>query len=415
MHLARRQAESADSFLLGAFLPLVAVLLGRRNWFPWGAQRKFPNLFSILVGPSGDRKSSAITLVRDLARKLLASVAFLSEACSCEGLFDEYDEDQGGAPDKILICDDANPLFAIWSNTSYGEIVGKRFLMLHDCCELRESFRRNRERGGDGRSLRVVAETSTNLVLGATPNIALFQGQEEIQSGMPRRFLYYCAEGHGRLIVIPTEAGAEEFKGLVDRMGYLGAMSNVEFKFNTESAAVWDHLQRANRKQLSLATEDGINETHRARLNAQPMHVLKVAMLFQACRWARRKTASPDGFIQADVLRTAAEHVTLCMASAAHLEQLGDRTQIRSDADVMFAKVTNPDDPGRPKTWVWSQDVCVLSKTQLTSRFCHHIRKGTWTPDYLYSKLIPNLILRGKVKEVRYEANKVRYAFQVEK
>src|SRR5262249_10579437 len=105
----------------------------------------------------------------------------------------------------------------------------------------------------------------------------------------------------------------------------------------------------------------------------------------------------------------------LCMQSAAHLEHIGDRAQIRADADELFAKVTDVDDPRRPKSWVWDLDACVLSKTQLTSRFCHHDRKGCWRPDYLYSKLIPDLILRGKVKEVPCGTNQIRFAFQIEK
>src|SRR5262249_15937938 len=157
--------------------------------------------------------------------------SFLSESCSSEGLFDEYDLDQGGQPDKILICDDANPLFATWSKTSYGEIVGKKFLRLYDCCELRESFRRNRKTGEkDGEnakkptSLRIIPVTSTSMVLGATPNIALFQGQEEIRSGMPRRFLYYAAEDHGRLLVLPADSDPVAFGRLCKRLNYIAAM-----------------------------------------------------------------------------------------------------------------------------------------------------------------------------------------------
>src|SRR5205085_12235098 len=107
MRFGRGICESADVYLLGAILPITAALIGRRCFFQFGEQRVFPNLFVLLVGQAGDRKSSAIKLAERLvARPLLAPNRFLAETSSSEALFDEYDEDRGGSQDKILIVDD---------------------------------------------------------------------------------------------------------------------------------------------------------------------------------------------------------------------------------------------------------------------------------------------------------------------
>jgi len=55
-------------------------------------------------------------------------------------LFDEFDTNSGGSPDKVLIADDANPILGTWTKSGYGERVGQRFLNLYDCKALLESF-----------------------------------------------------------------------------------------------------------------------------------------------------------------------------------------------------------------------------------------------------------------------------------
>jgi hypothetical protein len=64
-------------------------------------------------------------------------------------VFDEYDEEAGGRPDKILMCDDANATLSDWQRATNGERLASRFLELYDCRGLSESFRRNREKKGD--------------------------------------------------------------------------------------------------------------------------------------------------------------------------------------------------------------------------------------------------------------------------
>src|SRR5207248_1794955 len=68
MDFARLREESADSYLLGSVLPVVAAALARRVRFPWGEGWIYANLFSMLAGKPGDRKSSAINLAEKIAR-----------------------------------------------------------------------------------------------------------------------------------------------------------------------------------------------------------------------------------------------------------------------------------------------------------------------------------------------------------
>src|SRR5205823_13841959 len=141
--------------------------LARRVYFPWGDERIYPNIYSMLAGKAGERKSSAVNLGEKGAKAALPPESFLPPVCSSESLFDEYDPNSGGSPDKLLLLDDANSLLATWTESGYGGRVGQQFLRLYDCKGLSEAFRKNK-RGENTTGRRSVDETSTSIVLGAT-------------------------------------------------------------------------------------------------------------------------------------------------------------------------------------------------------------------------------------------------------
>jgi hypothetical protein len=87
--LARRYSESEDSILVGAFLPVLAGALGRNVHIAFGG-RMFPNLYCILVSPTGIRKSTTINLAAYVAKRLLPQEAFVSGVTSNQTLFLEY-------------------------------------------------------------------------------------------------------------------------------------------------------------------------------------------------------------------------------------------------------------------------------------------------------------------------------------
>ena len=62
MAFAREYSESEDSMLIGAVLPVVGRLLGRRVFIRF-AGRKYANLYSLLVTKPGLRKSTNIKFV----------------------------------------------------------------------------------------------------------------------------------------------------------------------------------------------------------------------------------------------------------------------------------------------------------------------------------------------------------------
>ena len=410
LEYARRLEESADCYLLGSILPAVAAALGRKVWFQLGAKKIYPNLFSMLVGKPGDRKSSAINLAYQVARPLLPSNTFLSPTGSAEAYFDEYDPRTGGCPDKFLVCDDANPLLSTWKNTSYGENVATRFLNLYDCSGLSETFKRNLklepQPGADPSPLRRIEETSTSVLLGATFVNARFQGHQ-VRTGLERRFLHYVAERPSRMLVLPPCPPSEEvlrienlFKKLLDQKSVICQLTPAAFN-------QWISIQcgvRVHGEDVDGTSPDG--EAALSRLNSQPTQILKVAMCFQACR-AAKSGASWNGHIEEDILLAAKRHVELCHESAGYIDDIGSRAETCEQAAVIFGRIQHDYRQQAQNGWI------TFSRSDLTAKFCHHDRRGAMRPHDLYHRIIPELVRQGLVIEEPKEGKLQRYRFLV--
>jgi hypothetical protein len=124
----------------------MGALLQRNVWIPWANGDLYPNLFSLMVGPPGNMKSTSIELPEIIARGIFEYVQtpyFLPHNYSPESLFDAYYQH----PHRLLICDDANSTLIKWQNQNDGERLSASFLALFDGKRLSEGFRRNRQKG----------------------------------------------------------------------------------------------------------------------------------------------------------------------------------------------------------------------------------------------------------------------------
>ena len=395
------QCEGADCYVIGAILPIVGALLARAVWLPWSPSSLHTNLFSMLAGKAGDRKSSTIDLGEAIARKILPTEAFLPKAYSPETMFDEYDLEAGGRPDKVLICDDANATLADWQKSTNGERIASRFLELYDCKGLSESFRRNRsKKGGADTQRRSIPYTSTNVIFGATFSSCMFRNQA-VRAGLQRRFLYYVAEGHGRVILWPAPNYAR-LEVLAASFGRLAKLSGP-FKLSPDAKPIFDQYQHDNRDTID--SSDSFDEALRSRLSSAPVQVLKVAMIFEACRSV--KTGSSELVIQASTLELAICHIAECLKASAALEAIAQRIYIKNDAEVLLAKI-------RIDFRVLAkQGSIILSRTDLTSKYAHNGKRGTSIDD-IYLKQIPYLIQIGQAKALPKKGKLERYAFRVE-
>jgi hypothetical protein len=407
------QTEAADSYIVGGLMPMCAALLERRVWFQWGARRKYPNQFAMLAGKAGDRKSDAIVLAWSVLKPLIARNKLIPKSFSPESLFDEYDEERGNTPDKLWIVTDGNTVLTDWRKTANGARNEAQFLDLYDCEGISESFRRNR--GGQKTAIamvevpttrRFIEETSTSIVMGATLNVACFQGQSQ-RAGMARRFVNYLAESHGRIIVRPeyrdTTIITEQFR----KLSLFGGV--VDFEDGKGVLDLWSDFQYQNRADYREVNSSEDSEA--SRLSSIPMQTLGIAMIFQACVCAKQNT--PLHHISGEVLQYAIEHMEGCLEAAKMLSLMADRVPIQNAGEVML--ITIRKDWQAMKGWCEGEWI-YLTRGQITYKFGRNPDRPTsWLLDDIYNKFIPMLIQEGDARFVSKEGKKETYAFRIEK
>jgi len=411
MRLAREHEESADAFIIGSILPVCGAILATHVWFQWGEKQKFANCFTMLAGKPGDRKSSIIDLAEMLARKVLPGNAFLPKSFSPEALFDQYD----GRPDKLWIVDDANAVLTDWRKAVNGERVATRFLELYDCKSISDHFR---NQGGE----REVPRTSTSVLFGATFNIACFQGQT-LKAGLARRFLYYIAERHGRLIVRPPrkdylglQALAEGFRDL-EKLEKIGGPMD----FSQRAALRWEQYQRENRAEMDQ-TDSLHQEAKLSRLSSAPTQTLSIAMIFEATRWAKNANSplfGPGdqwrGIIDERTLNHAIEHTNECLRAAEFLDSIANKAEIANDAEILLAKVRRDFCGDGGREFFRAADFIFVTRTGLTGTYCKNPgRSGSWKPDDLYLRFIPHLERRGEGRLLLQRGKQEWFAFRAE-
>src|SRR5262249_37313910 len=208
-----------------------------------------------------------------------------------------------------LIEEEGNTLLSNWASDAAGKIVAKRFLKLYDCRSWTQTYMRQAEETGE--ATQRIDETSTSLLIGTTYNNCRFHALET-RDGMRRRVNYYLSENYARTIYWPCDFDTQDFRQLIGSFKPLLEIEG-EMQLTDKAKEVWNELQDKNRAEiLSIAGIDAVSEAYGSTLAEENAKVLKLAMIFDACRWASNHSRDFRA-IQADTLQLAAEHVRHCI------------------------------------------------------------------------------------------------------
>lgn len=127
-------------------------------------------------------------------------------------------------------------------------------------------------------------------------------------------------------------------------------------------------------------------------LNESPARCLKLAIIFQACRWAKGSIADPYT-LTADVLELAEAHQNACLDALTELEATGRRWEMEDTAEWLMAQISG-DHPG--------QRSAQYTRSQLTRRFARNPgRLGALTASRLHCEIIPKLLEKGHCRLAR--------------
>lgn len=179
--------EAADEFHYVALLTVIGAVLGRSVSVACG-RPLHPNLYALLIGPSGDRKSTAAEAALRLLRQVAPEVLLLNGVGSQEGLMERMEGAETGKElhsRTLLFVDEMAALLKKGRRESSGSLL--EFIT--------EIFHGPDFKTHSTRSRAIHLEKPTLSILGAsTPTwLEAALEEEDILGGFGNRFVYVTA------------------------------------------------------------------------------------------------------------------------------------------------------------------------------------------------------------------------------
>ena len=131
--------EIPPVFMLWCGISAISTVLGRRCWLDMGPFMVYPNLFIILVAPSGRcRKTTAILLVEGILRQLDTPINFISQRVTTEALIEAITITHTTADNKFLkkTCEGAvyvDELINFLNRKTFESGLAGVMIPLYDC------------------------------------------------------------------------------------------------------------------------------------------------------------------------------------------------------------------------------------------------------------------------------------------
>ncbi|MDI1312107.1 DUF3987 domain-containing protein [Prosthecobacter sp.] len=382
---ARCVSELPDGLIVAPILALCGKLLTPNVTLNFGSQKPL-TIYNFVACPAGLRKGTTFAPAIKIARHILTPEDLIGGNASDSALFDTFEQQ----PHRLQFEDEGNTILRSWESQSYGRETSARYLGLYDGSPWHQNFLREGKSHGDGESQRHIEQATLSLCMGSTFGVARL---DQIASGcgLRRRFGFYVATRQARQIWWPESLEGEDLQNLTDLFRNLTTLKGSVGRDQLTKAAkhYWVGLQQRNRDRCeSIPGYTNGDESLLSSLNESPARCLKLAIIFQACRWARGSITDPFT-ITPEILELAEAHQNGCLDALIQLEGMSRRVQVDDTAEWLLAQITG-DHSVRP-----GQKQAAYTKSQLTHRFAANPgRLGALTASKLYGDIIPHLVSR---------------------
>ncbi len=279
-------------------LSVVASALQRKCYLEW-EDRKYPNMYVVLVGPPASRKGTAMApgmrLLRDLGIPMAAE-SITKEALSRDLRDSAYQEVEGIGADgeasyskvtfhcSLTVYSKEFTVFLGYNNPELMAWMSDWY----DCAD--KWIYRTKGQGTDE-----ILGVFVNLIGATTPElIRLMMPLETIGGGLASRIIFVYAEDKERPISRPFKTEAQRRLG--DQIEIdLEHIHNMrgEFSLTPEALAFWDtwYIERGNKSTIEDPKFSGYTERRGS-------HVLKMCMILSASQ-------GDDMMITPNILRRA--------------------------------------------------------------------------------------------------------------
>ena len=195
-------SEPPYVYHLGCGLIALSSALQRKVWLPWGFTTIYPNLFIVLVGPSGKcRKGTSMDISADFMYELPIHIA--PESTTREALIKKIDENR----DSFLYPVNNETVFhcsmTVFSR-EFGVFIGKESQkLIEDLCDLYDSSARwSYETKTSGTNH--LENVCLNLLGATTPSwLQTSLPQDAVGHGLTSRIIFAVADKKGKHLPYP--------------------------------------------------------------------------------------------------------------------------------------------------------------------------------------------------------------------
>ncbi|WP_395751051.1 DUF3987 domain-containing protein [Prosthecobacter sp.] len=406
-NFVRGVSELPDALIIAPALALCGRLLTPHVTLGFGTEKPL-TIYNYVATPAGLRKSTTFAPAEMIARKILTNDDIIAGNASDSALFDTFENQ----PHRLQFEDEGNTILRSWETSAYGREVSARYLKLYDGAPWHQNFRRESKGHEDGKAERSIPQATLSFCIGSTFGVARLS-QLESGCGLRRRFGFYVATDQARDIWWPESLHDGELDRLADLFDNLSHLKGSVGKECVTPGAMdyWIMLQKRNRERCrSIPGYTNGDESLRSSLNESPVRCLKLALIFQACRWARERDSRINPLlITEDMLAMAEAHQNACLDALVYVEGVGRRTAVNDTAEWVMAQIAGDHlhEPARHSA--------VYTRTQLNRRFAANPgRAGALTASRLYGEILPHLVELGRCKLHSKTGKLVSYEFHWE-
>lgn len=271
------KTEAPLVFHRWSILTAIGAALERNCYIKHGDTTIYPNMYTMLVGPSSSRKTSAISAMSRMLKKA-GFKKYFSGSTSKEKFMDDlatgYDCINNGELEAFLdggSADVSNVLVTAGEAIEFfGANNANMVNLMTDLWDNHDSKIVSSKKDG----ITIVNNPTVSLLAGTTTGqiSSMFPAEIIGQGILSRTLLIYC-HGSGRKFTFPEPTSAEDEAALVSALATIIAKRG-EFTFTEEAAQAIDDIYHA-----WTPIKDGRFESYTGR---RLMHLFKLCMIYTA-------------------------------------------------------------------------------------------------------------------------------------
>ena len=270
--------EPPDMYRYWTAISIIASALQRKCYVQWGSSLIFyPNMYIVLVGPSGVRKGTAMNPGLDILQDM-GKVKIAAQATSYQALIRRLKDTNYQDPDLETGAMQFHSSMTIYSK-EFTVFLGyhNRELMSGLCdwydCDRTWKYETI------ARKVEEIVGVWVNLFGATTP--ALIQSSlpmDAIGGGLTSRIIYICEEKMGKMVLIPTqtEEEAELYLLLLNDLDKINRISG-QFRYTEAFLNAWSDFRVHDRDNPPF-----YDERFGGYISRRPNHVMKLSMIMAA-------------------------------------------------------------------------------------------------------------------------------------